>query len=139
MLFRSVALQLPVPLGRHAPKQAQPGLRMFPAWNWPHISVVYNAPLPKDDTAQWQIFWKIKHTCGLQLQGPMSPLVIADGMKTLRLNPKCQLFTQMSIVRQELLLNVGLQEQPSDFCPDPLAYNDFHITLFGQSAWSSTV
>ena len=60
-------------------------------------------------------------------------------MKTLRLNPKCQLFTQVSIVRQELLLNVGLQEQTNDFCPDPLAYNDFHITFFGQSAWSSTV
>ena len=127
-----VALQLPVPLGRNSPA-AQSSLGGFPVWDWPHISLLYNAEMPRDTTGQWQTFWMIKHICMLHLRGPTSFLVECEGQRRLRLSPVCQLFTQLKHVRTELVVGMNLREEDNHWC-DRATWDDFHITWCGRDA-----
>lgn len=132
-----VALKLPVD---SMTCHGRSPLRMFPIWLGsssigPHISIVYNAIMPNEEEAQWQLFWEVQLRMRRWLQGPTSMIVNQVGIKCLKLSRACQLHSQLRLARAEAILHMGLQEL-GEGRGDPLTWDDMHITFMPWAVYS---
>jgi len=130
-----VALQLPVDMARpmdmrhHSTASSSAGLGLFPVWNCPHVTILYNAAVPSCEKLQWQLFWEIRHWCMLHLRGDTSFFCEDVDATCLRISPSCQLHTQLRLVHKALVVGMKLQEEGEGSCPSEV-WDDFHITWF---------